>query len=125
VDDRLRFAVAIERLGPSTAVVAVSGEVDMASARGFESALEDAVSERSTARLLVDLSRVTFIDSTGLTALIHALERQRWSGGTLALVSDDSRIAGLLEVSRLDRVLHRYPTRQAALAALGSSDSPG
>ena len=94
----------------------------MASAPSFETALEDAVFEHSAAQLLVDLSRVTFIDSTGLTALIHALERQRWSGGTLAIVSDDSRVAGLLEVSRLDRVLLRYPTRNAALASFASSD---
>jgi anti-sigma B factor antagonist len=116
--DSTPFAVAIEWLDQSTAVVVVSGEVDMASGPAFERALEDAISERRTPRLLVDLSSVSFIDSTGLTALVRALERQRWAGGSLAIVSDDSRVAALLNVARLDRVLRRFPTRDAAVAAL-------
>jgi anti-sigma B factor antagonist len=118
------FAVTFESMEPSVAVVTVSGEVDMATAPDFEAALENAVREQDAAALLVDLTGVSFIDSTGLTALVHALERQRWSGGTLAIVSDDRRVATLLEVSRLDRVLRRFPTREAAVASLPGAEEP-
>jgi anti-sigma B factor antagonist len=112
------FRVAIEQLDPSTASVIVSGAVDLATAAEFEDALAAAVEHRARTALLVDLTDMTFIDSTGLTALVRAFERQRLSGTALALVSDDARVAMILEVSRLDRILHRFPTRAQALEAL-------
>ena len=99
-------------------VVCVSGDVDLGTAPDFEEALAQAVEHRLGDPLVIDLSDVSFIDSTGLNALVRALERQRLAGSTLALVSDDSRVAMMLEVTRLDRVLPRHATRREALAAV-------
>ena len=107
--------------GPAApSVVVVTGDVDLGTAPDFEDALSRAVEERLGSGLVVDLSGVTFIDSTGLNSLVRALERQRLAGSTLALVSDDSRVAMMLEVTRLDRVLRRYRTREEALAAVAA-----
>jgi anti-sigma B factor antagonist len=111
------FVVSIESADPATSIVVVEGNVDMAVAAEFTRALTEAIEERADS-LLIDLTSVTFIDSTGLNALVHAFERQRLFRRGFAIVSDDSRLAMMLEVTRLDRVLKRFPTRDQALAAL-------
>ena len=114
-----RFSVATERVdGTGTAVVVVSGDVDLGTAPDFEDELARAVETGLDRGLVIDLTGVSFIDSTGLNALVRAFERQRLAGESLALVSDDSRVKMMLEVTRLDRVLRRYPTREEALAAV-------
>jgi anti-sigma B factor antagonist len=110
-----------QQAGPTTTVVEVQGDVDVGTAPVFEDELGRAVENGIAKALVVDLSGVTFIDSTGLNALVRAFERQRLAGSELALVSDDSRVAMILEVARLDRVLRRYPTRAEALAAVGEA----
>jgi anti-sigma B factor antagonist len=112
-----RFGLVTEPVDSAT-VLTVSGEVDMGTAPDFEEELARAVDQGLGGGLVVDLSNVSFIDSTGLNALVRALERQRLSGGSLALVTDDSRVAMMLEVTRLDRVLARYGTLGEALSAV-------
>ena len=114
-----RFSLTTEQVG-GVAVVSVTGDVDLGTAPDFERELTGAVGAQLGAGLVVDLSRIAFIDSTGLNALVHAFERQRLGGSSLALVSDDRRVAMMLEVTRLDRVLHRYATRDEALAAVAA-----
>ena len=115
-----RFGVSTEPFGSSITLLTVMGEVDVGTAPEFEDELAKAVDQGLGDGLVVDLTNVTFIDSTGLNALVRALERQRLAGGSLALVSDDGRVAMMLEVTRLDRVLDRYPTREEALAVIES-----
>ena len=115
------FGVTTQWVGRSTVVVEVTGDVDVGTAPAFEDELGRAVEDGLSTALVVDLSRVTFIDSMGLNALVRAFERQRLAGSELALVSDDSRVATILEVARLDRVLKRYPTLPEAVEAVESS----
>jgi anti-sigma B factor antagonist len=116
-EGRPRFSVRTEHAGPSTVVVVVTGEVDIETAPTFERELAGVVEGGFPKALIVDLTAVTFIDSTGLTALVRAFERQRLAGNQLGIVSDDSRVAMMLEVSRLDRVLRTYRTCEEALAS--------
>ncbi len=114
-----RFSVATEHVESSdVVVVVVTGDVDLGTAPDFEDELARAVEHGLDAGLVIDLTDVSFIDSTGLNALVRAFERQRLAGESLALVSDDSRVTMMLEVTRLNRVLHSYPTRDEALAAV-------
>src|SRR2546421_10943924 len=105
---RPAFSIGSER-SEGMRIVAVSGDVDIASAAEFEEALASALDDDGAIGVVVDLTHVDFIDSTGLNALVRAFERYRWLGKEFALVSDDRRVAIMLEVSRLDRVLNRYP----------------
>ena len=118
-----RFALGTEHPAPDATVVTVSGDIDLGTAPDFEDELARAIEGGLGGGLVIDLSEVSFIDSTGLNALVRAFERQRLAGSLLALVSDDSRVAMMLEVTRLDRVLTRFPTRDEALAAV--RDEPG
>jgi anti-anti-sigma factor len=97
-----------------TSVVMASGEIDLSCAATFEAQLAGAV-EDTRRGIVVDLSGVTFMDSTALNALVHCFERQRARLERLSLVSTDSRVTALLEVTRLDRILEVYPSRAEAL----------
>jgi anti-sigma B factor antagonist len=115
-----RFSVRTEEDHSSATVVVVAGDVDLGTAPDFEDELARAVEEHLGTALVIDLSAVTFIDSTGLNSLVRAFERQRLAGSALALVTDDPRVAMMLEVTRLDRVLRRYATRAEAMSAVAS-----
>jgi anti-sigma B factor antagonist len=115
-----KFSVRTEEDHSSATVVLVTGDVDIGTAPDFEDELARSVEEHLGTGLVIDLSNVTFIDSTGLNALVRAFERQRLLGSKLALVSDDSRVTMMLEVTRLNRVLRTYATREEAVAAVAA-----
>jgi anti-sigma B factor antagonist len=97
-------------------VVAVTGEVDVATAPGLRSRLIDLINEGHH-RLVVDLSWVDFIDSTGLGVLIGALKRVRSHDGTLLLVVDDPRVHKLFAITGLDQVFDIHPSLTEAVGS--------
>ena len=111
------FSVRFDDSDASTAVVIVEGSVDLGTAADLDDALTDAFAKPADS-MLVDLTSMSFIDSTGLNALVHAVERQRWSGRGFAIISDDPRLTIMLEITRLDQVFTRFPSREAAFEAL-------
>ncbi len=83
-------------------VACASGEIRSEDMQLFLDELHPLVAE-SGARLAVDLSGVTFVDSTGLTCLINLVTRARLSGARAVLVAPTSFVAGVFEVTNLDR----------------------
>jgi anti-sigma B factor antagonist len=91
------FSVAEHEEG-GVSVIAVSGELDIASAPQLCARL-DASRARRQPRLLVDLTSVDFCDSTGLRALLGAASEVRAHGGRFAIVCPPGGdVARLLEV---------------------------
>ena len=77
------------------------GELDLRSAREMQSALSEAVGDR-TRELIVDLRKVSFIDSTALGALVRAAEQLRNQGRMMTLlITPGDPVDGLIEVSGL------------------------
>ena len=70
--------------------------------------------------LVVDARDVRFMDSSGINALIRARERAEAMGGSMHLVAAGRRMRRLLEITRLEDVLHRVDTIDAALACLSN-----
>jgi anti-anti-sigma factor len=107
--------VAVVREGGAT-VVAVSGELDAASAPELVGPLEEA--QRTAEALVLDLTGCEFVDSTGLHAIIDARAAVEARGGRFALCcSADGAVARVMEVA-LPGMIELYPTREAALASL-------
>jgi anti-anti-sigma factor len=98
-------------------VIAVAGEVDLASVERFQTHV-DAAFRRGEPLLVVDLTQVTFVDSAMLHALFRALRRARLAGGDIAVVCVDPRICRLLEVFGLTPEVAIYGDASAAAAAL-------
>lgn len=84
-------------------VLAVTGEVDVATAPRLREKLIDLVNQGQH-RIVVDLSGVEFLDSTGLGVLVGALKRVRTHDGQLALVCTESRILKVFEITGLTKV---------------------
>ena len=98
------------------------GDLDMAGAPGFRQAVVREVGEGRT-QLVVDLSAVTFLDSSGLGAIIGGLRRTRAHGGDLVLVCPDSEIRRAFELCDLDRVFNLHADLAAAVAQPGEASS--
>jgi anti-sigma B factor antagonist len=97
------------------AIVVAHGEVDVFTAPGLDSAL-DALTADGTARLVIDLSRVSFLDSTGLGVIVKALKHAREAGGWLHLVITSGRIRKIFEITGLDASIPIFDTAQDAIA---------
>ena len=74
--------------------------------------------------VIVDFSNTTFIDSTTLGVLVGGVKRLRTNEGQLSLVCSDRNITKIFEITGLDRVFSIYPTRDEALAQIGTSARP-
>jgi anti-sigma B factor antagonist len=98
-------------------IVSLPEEIDLANASEVLEALLSTINRGGT-HLVVDAGDVTFIDSSGLNALIRARERTESMDGSFHLVAPSHRLIRLLEISRLDRVLRRVDTVDEAVTCL-------
>ena len=71
-------------------------------------------------RIVVDLSRATYIDSAGMAALILAMQEIEAYGGKFFLSGLQETLRSIFETSRLERVFRIFPDVDAALAASGA-----
>ena len=86
------------------AVLAVVGEVDVATASQLEECLLDLL-HHPLERLTVDMRATTFIDSSGLTALVAGLRRARECGVELTVASPTASVLRILEIAGVDQML--------------------
>jgi len=96
-------------------VLAVGGEVDVATAPRLREQLIALVNDQRFL-IVVDLTGVDFIDSTGLGVLIGALKRVRTQDGQLVLVCTERRILKVFEITGLDQVFQLVDSVDAAVA---------
>lgn len=98
-------------------IVRLPDEIDLGNASTVLESLFAAIS-RDGEHLVVDARDVRFIDSSGLNALLRARERADAMDGSFHLVSATRRVTRLLELTRLDDVLHRVDSVDDAVACL-------
>ena len=96
-----------EQLGPTTARVVCRGHFDMAAAPDFRRFVDEVV-DAGNARVVVDLADTSFIDSSGLGALIAGLKRARKAGGDLRIARPPEQVRMVLTLTNLDRVLRPH-----------------
>lgn len=117
----MEFSVAQHEVG-GYPVVSVTGEIDVSSAPALKDVLTELLgSERSA--VVVDLTEVGFLDSTGLGALVAARTSATDAEVRLPIVSDRDRILKLFRITGLDGVFEIYPTVDAAVATLATSEA--
>lgn len=97
-------------------VVSAVGELDLYAAAELERALARARAESRS--VVLDLSLVTFVDSTALGKLLAFDRRLAGAGGSFALVVSGAEVARALELTRLDRILRALPSREEAVRAV-------
>lgn len=100
---------------PDDANVAhVVGDLDMATAPALR---DEVASLDSSGRLVIDLTRCTFLDSAAVRLLTTIARDSDVAGTPLALVASDPVILRILEITAVDDLLPVYPTLDDALSA--------
>jgi anti-sigma B factor antagonist len=101
-------------------VIEVEGQIDLYSAPDFKERTLGVI-DQGKKHLVVDLSGVSFIDSTGLSVLIGALKRLRLMDGRLVIVAVDGDIRRIFEITGLDQRFTLCRRREDALDALAGA----
>jgi anti-sigma B factor antagonist len=114
---QVTFAISHRQLDERTSVVAVQGDLDLATAPKLKWTLVDLVAAGTT-KLIIDLSRVGFIDSTAIGVLI-AFQRGNGDDAYVAITGATSSVLKIFDVAGVKTTLNVFPTLDAALAQLG------
>lgn len=101
----------------NTVVISLSGEVDLATAPALHDALEEIVVHQGNLSVRVDLTGVTFMDSTGLNSLVVGLRDLRERGGHLAITNPRPAIVRLFELTGLSAVVDVTPGKDYPLGS--------
>jgi len=102
----------------TTCVLEIEGEVDVYTSPQLKQDLVQ-LAERGVKRVIINLSKVEYLDSTGLGVLIGGLKRLREAGGNLALVGPGMRIQRIFEITGLNKIFDIYQTEEEAAAKEG------
>lgn len=97
-------------------IVTVEGELDVHTAPQLSKVLDGVYGAGRS--VVVDLSGVPFMDSTGLSVFVTALKRTKEADGQLGLVVTEPAVLKVFMITGLDTVLAVHESRAAALAAL-------
>jgi anti-sigma B factor antagonist len=111
------FTVTLEHAEPVVLLTA-GGEIDAASVGKLEAAFDQAIAEHD-AHVVFDASDITFIDSTGISALVGGMRRLNRSRRRLVIACGaDGAVGRALQVTGLDHSFECHPDRETAVAAL-------
>jgi anti-sigma B factor antagonist len=110
--------IVVHETGTDTAVLECTGRLNMVSAPAFRETVA-AVVDGGHHRVVVELSGVEFMDSSGLGALVGCLKTARQAGGDLRIAAPSEQVTMVLTLSNIDKILRTYPDGDAAVANWG------
>ncbi|HVF71589.1 MAG TPA: STAS domain-containing protein [Chthoniobacterales bacterium] len=92
------------------------GAIDLHVSPELRASLREVI-DTAPKKLVVDLSRVPYIDSSGLAVLIGAMQALEHEGGTFVLAAAQENVRTILESAKLDQYFRLAPTVDAAVSA--------
>jgi anti-sigma B factor antagonist len=109
------FDLSDESSGDGAHVISVRGEIHVTTAPRFAEHLNAAIESGHTA-IVLDMTGVEFIDSTGLSVLLNGLRQVGQRRGKLALVCTNPTVLRLFQITNLDSTFDIFGDRQQAIA---------
>jgi anti-sigma B factor antagonist len=100
-------------MAASQKIVPLEGEIDLHVSPRVAAALNAALKEKPR-NLVVDLSKVSYIDSSGLAVLIEVMQSVEKYGGKFALAALQENVKPIFEIARLDQVFRIFPDVESA-----------
>ena len=97
-------------------VLPLDGEIDLHVSPEVAKSLKSIIANKPK-QLVVDLTKVTYLDSSGLAVLIEGMQDVREYGGRFGLAGVQEDVKLVFDIARLDQVFDIYPDVDAALAA--------
>ena len=96
-------------------IVALTGEIDLETSPKARQILLDTVDQ--SAKVLIDMAAVTYIDSSGIATLVEAFQRAKKKGGQLAFICLNPAVVRVLALARLDKVFAIHADIESAIHA--------
>jgi len=96
-------------------VVRLKGEVDLSWSQQVRKTILDALGQ--CGKVGVELSQVSYIDSSGIAALVEGFQNARTKGGKFGLVAASNPVMSVLQLARLDKVFPLFASIEAARGA--------
>jgi anti-sigma B factor antagonist len=106
------FANAMPKTEPS--ILPLEGEIDLHVSPQIGTSLANLIAKKPP-QVVVDLSKVSYIDSSGLAVLIEAMQNVGSYGGKFALSGLQEGVRPIFEIARLDQVFRIFPDTASAL----------
>lgn len=107
--------IPIEQIGDVKVLVVPVAELDAETAGEFSRDIGPAVENAS--KVVLDLGRLRFLDSSGLGAFLHCLHELEAKGGRLKLCGMSETVRAIFESVRLQQVFDIHPGREEAIRA--------
>lgn len=111
--------ITVETISPTQAVIHVEGRLDAETADAFKFKTKE-VAATGVKYLTVDIAELTFIDSSGLSAIVSTLKLLRQNSGSLNLACVGPQANTALRLTMLDKVLTKFETVDEATKSLSS-----
>ena len=111
-----QLQVTEEDVDDQTHVLALRGELDVATVPRLADPLREAIAAGKTA-VVIDLGELTFLDSTGLMVLLNGLRRVVRQGGNLVIVCTNPTVLRLFDITGTAATFTVVDSRERALAA--------
>jgi len=114
--DRELLGIEIERSGNGLSVIALAGELDLSTIPRLEDRLLHELHDPES--VIVDLSQLIFIDSSGIGLLIKAHRAMNGAGGINIVVAEGSQVERVFDIAGIGVTLPLFPDRDEAITAL-------
>ena len=110
--------ITIREHQPGMVVLSMDGEIDIMRSPDLQAALQDAINRiKGKGAVVVDLSGVTYMDSSGVATLVRGLQLSRKKDVGLVLCALQDRVRSIFEIARLDTVFPMAATIDEAIEA--------
>ena len=100
-----------------TAILELTGAIDLSSSPAVRKILLHELRESRTPRVILNLEKVKYIDSSGVASLVEGLRASRDIGSRLLLFGLSPIVREVLQLSRLHKIFEIYENEQQALSA--------
>jgi len=97
-------------------VLSLHGEIDLHGSPDLRTDLLALLQQTGSKKLVLNLSKVPYVDSSAIAIMVECLQRLRKIGGKLCLVDPQPRVKGLIEIARLNTLFNVVGTEAEALA---------
>lgn len=95
-------------------VCQVDGEIDINSSPDIKKVFDKLISKK-TPKMVINLSKVSYVDSSGLATLVEILKNMRTYGGRMRITNLSSKVRSLFEITKLDRLFEILPEEEEAI----------
>ena len=95
-------------------VFQVNGEINISTSPDLKKHFE----KQPSKKIIVNLERVTYIDSSGLATLVEILKKTRSQGGSLGLAGMSDKVKSLFEITKLDKLFSIFSSQDEAVSKI-------